>query len=128
MRRWLLYVAIGLVIVGAVVFALTLILPSWFWHPLGYCVGSKVAVRDCYGYNSWSGSFSDIGEVTLIGGMVTVVYQTWRHVNCADPKCRRIGKYKTADGLHRYCGPHHPDKPHLHTTAEIHARHRRDSQ
>jgi hypothetical protein len=107
------------------VYLLISFLPSYLAHPLGYCAGSKVAVRDCQGYNSWSGIISDFGEITLVAGLVTISYHVWRHVNCVEPKCPKIGKYKTADGLHRYCGPHHPDHPHLDTREEIHARHRK---
>ena len=113
-----------LFLLGLIVWLLVaLVLPSWLWHPLGGCTGTKVQVRDCLGYNSWSGIFSDVAEYCIVTSLLTALYHTWRHLNCAEPSCPKIGKYKTADGLHRYCGPHHPDKPHPQTTTEIHARH-----
>lgn len=83
----------------------------WLWHPL--IPGP--------GLNFWSGIASDLGEITLIGGMVAV----YRKHNCGAPRCWRIGKHPTADGLHHLCAKHHPDLPdrgHL-TLAQIHAAH-----
>jgi hypothetical protein len=119
-RQILIAVALLLaVLVGLVLF----VLPDWLWHPLGYCSGTRVQVRDCKGYNSWSGSFSDLGEITLIGGLIAV----YRKYNCGAPKCWRIGKHPTADGLHSLCARHHPDLPadgHSLSLDEIWKRHR----
>jgi hypothetical protein len=83
----------------------------WLWHPL---IG--------VGYQFWSGIASDIGEVTLIGGMIAI----YRKHNCGAPRCLRLGKHPTADGLHHLCAKHHPDLPDSgHESLEqIHARHR----
>lgn len=72
------------------------------------------------GYQFWSGIGSDIGEVSLIGALMMV----YRHHNCAAPRCLRIGKHLTADGLHKLCRRCHPDLPkHRLSLAEIHERH-----
>jgi hypothetical protein len=68
----------------------------WLWHPL-----------QGPGYQFWSGIASDIGEVTLIGGGIAL----YRKHNCGAPRCWRIGKHPTADGLHELCAKHHPDLP-----------------
>lgn len=97
--------------------------PVWLWHPLGYCAtaGSTKAVVGCKGYNFWSGIFSDVGEITLLGGAIAA----YRKFNCGAPGCLRIGKHPTADGLHHLCKKHHPDIPDSgHTLAEIHESHR----
>jgi hypothetical protein len=44
-----------------------------------------------------------IRQVGLIGGMIAV----YRKHNCGAPRCWRIGKHPTADGLHHLCGRHH---------------------
>jgi hypothetical protein len=125
-RGWLFYGSIFLVVLGLIALGLAEA-PSWFWHPLGYCTGSKVSIRDCKGYNSWSGSFSDIGEVTIVGGMITLVIGFWRHVNCHVDGCYRIGRHKMAGGKYVLCtkclksDPEHPDEV---TREHVHAAHR----
>jgi hypothetical protein len=104
LRQILVTVALVLVVLVALVL---FVLPDWLWHPLGYCSGTRIQIRDCKGYNSWSGSFSDLGEITLIGGLIAV----YRKYNCGAAKCWRIGKHPTADGLHNLCARHHPDLP-----------------
>jgi hypothetical protein len=39
------------------------------------------------GYAWWSGPGSDIGEVTLVGLLVAA----YRHHNCGEPRCWRLG-------------------------------------
>lgn len=48
----------------------------WVWHPL---YGP--------GYQLWSGILSDIGELTLLAGLIGV----YKHVNCEQPRCLRLG-------------------------------------
>jgi hypothetical protein len=52
-------------------------------------------------YNFWSGIGSDIGEVVLIGGLVTLV----RHHNCHNKGCWRIGLHTTNTG-YKLCKTH----------------------
>lgn len=68
----------------------------WLWHPL---IGP--------GYQFWSGIASDVGEVTVIGACVGM----YRVHNCAAPRCWRIGRHPTADGMHKLCRRCHPDLP-----------------
>jgi hypothetical protein len=55
-------------------------------------------------YGFWSGFGSDIGEVTIIAGMLTV----YRKHNCEVSGCWRLGRHDTAGG-HTVCRKHHPD-------------------
>ncbi len=55
-------------------------------------------------YGFFSGFGSDIGEVAIIGGLVTV----YRRHNCEVHGCWRIGRHQTAGG-HHVCRRHHPD-------------------
>ena len=73
------------------------------------------------GYQLWSGSGSDLGELTLIGLFIGA----WRHVNCHAPWCLRLGKHPTSDGHFKLCRKHHPDLPDKKPSlAEIQQRHR----
>lgn len=112
-----------LLILGVLLVVATLVLwvlPSWLWHPLGLCAGTPVQVRDCKGYNSWSGSFSDISEITLVLG----AFSWWVHTRCDSLGCLRSGKHATADGQHKLCRHCHPDMPNRRLSRlEIHARH-----
>lgn len=55
-------------------------------------------------YNFWSGFGSDIGEVAIIGGLVTMV----RQHNCHTKGCWRFGRHTVANGLYKVCRHHHP--------------------
>jgi hypothetical protein len=71
-------------------------------------------------YGFFSGFGSDLGEVALIGGLITFV----RHANCGAPGCWRLGKHPTADNIHRLCRHHHPElMGHKPTIEEIHQAH-----
>jgi hypothetical protein len=54
-------------------------------------------------YLFWSGIGSDLGELTLIAGLVAV----YRQHNCEVCRCWRLGRHKTA-AEHRVCRRHHP--------------------
>lgn len=96
---------------GVFVFLLTL-LPDWFWHPLGYCTGTPAAIRGCKGYNSWSGSFSDIGEITLVAGVISGLVATRRffhlHFECHEETCHKLGVHPVRNTPYRTCWHHHP--------------------
>jgi hypothetical protein len=73
------------------------------WHLLGFDYGLP------YGhfawYNAWSGFGSDIGEVAIVGGLVTIV----RQHNCHVHKCWRLGRHQVHGTPHKVCRRHHPD-------------------
>lgn len=108
-RDWL-AVFIGVVLVVIVV--LIAMAPSWLWHPLGYCTGSAVAVRDCKGYNIWSGIASDVSEITLpvslIAGILFVRRFAHEHFECHEETCHKMGVHRIEGTPHRVCWAHHP--------------------
>jgi hypothetical protein len=55
-------------------------------------------------YAWWSGAGSDIAELAIVGGLITVV----RKHNCEVHHCWRLGRHATAAG-HNVCRRHHPD-------------------
>jgi hypothetical protein len=65
-------------------------------------------------YAAWSGWVSDLGEVVLIGGIITAV----RHINCHVKGCPRLGKHPVDGTPYKVCAKHHPDIP---NTAPTHA-------
>lgn len=83
---------------------------AWRWacHALGFDYGA--AYGTFVPYDFWSGFGSDVGEVVIIGGLISVV----RRWNCEVHGCWRLGRHQTAAG-HRVCRVHHPDD---HLTAE----------
>src|SRR5258708_4813838 len=101
-------------------------------HPLGYCTGSPSAISACRGYNAWSGILSDVGEITVIGLVITAMLTAWHHINCHETGCPWPGRHVFIDPdtgeHHRTCGKHHAKaKPgahwwtHPHTLKHIHA-------
>ena len=55
-------------------------------------------------YAFWSGFGSDLGELAIIGGMVTIA----RRHKCEVHRCWRIGRHQAPTG-HKVCRRHHPD-------------------
>jgi hypothetical protein len=90
--------------------ALITILPHWFWHPLGQCAGTHAEVIRCKSYNWWSGIASDLGEVTLIGGLVIGSRKFKKQHEChveSPVNCKRFGRPVPGTG-HIACRKHHP--------------------
>ena len=96
--------------------------PAWLWHPLGQCTPASsnhvIAVHEvvrCKSYNAWSGSFSDISEVTLIFTAITSAVAAWRiykaHVECHVEGCSKHG-YPVHGTPYRACHEHHPAAEH----------------
>lgn len=79
------------------------------WHWLAHWMGLLNAGGPIYSF--WSGIGSDVGELTLVVGVISLL----RHNNCEVKPCWRLGRHKTAAG-HKVCRRHHPDG---HLTAEI---------
>jgi len=78
------------------------------FHPLRY-----------WGYQFWSGIGSDIGEVAIIGGLITIV----RHLNCHAKGCWRMGGHMVEGTPYKTCRKHHPQIPKNITAEHIAAVH-----
>ena len=68
---------------------------GWLLHTLGI----DSATGRWYAF--WSGAGSDLGEVALLGGMITLV----RKHNCHERRCWRVGRH-VVDGT-PWCNHHH---------------------
>ena len=75
---------------------------GWLAHWLAVHTGTVNEGGPYYGF--WSGFGSDLGELALVGGMLTLV----RRHNCEVHRCWRIGRHATTGG-HQVCRRHHPD-------------------
>lgn len=124
MTRQQIIAAVGLGL-AALVFLLVWVVPDFLYHPIGYCVGNAVQVRDCRGYGFWSGVAGSFLTSLLTGsGLWTGLFLWWWHSRCDTPGCLRKGRYQTADGHHRQCRGCFPDVPDRKLSrAEIHERH-----
>jgi len=56
-------------------------------------------------YGFWSGAGSDIGELAIVGGLVTLV----KHRTCHVHRCWRLGRHQILGTLYTVCRRHHPD-------------------
>ena len=61
-------------------------------------------------YGFWSGFGSDIGQVVIIGGLITIVRRHKCHVH----RCWRVGRHPVTGTPHVVCRKHHPDGPLTH--------------
>lgn len=69
-------------------------------------------------YGFWSGFGSDLGEVAMIGGLITVV----RHLNCHEHGCWRLGRHTTTEG-YKLCRTHVAKPKDALDLHEVHADH-----
>lgn len=80
-------------------------------HWLAYMTGSLNTSGAPPNYNFWSGFGSDLGEATLLGGLLAV----YKRHNCHTAWCWRFGHHDFTDDatglVHRLCRRHHPQHP-----------------
>jgi hypothetical protein len=83
------------------------------WHVIQHWLtvhtGSSNTAGTPPNYNFYSGAGSDIAELAIVGGLVSV----YRKHNCHVHGCWRIGRHQTAGG-HVVCRPHNPAGPVTH--------------
>jgi hypothetical protein len=87
-------------------------------HWLAYMTGSANASGTPPNYNFYSGFGSDLAEITIIGGLVTI----YRKHNCEVKGCHRLGRH-TTDAGHHVCRRHMPGGAPTH--ADVLRAHRR---
>lgn len=108
MKRALLTVLLVAIVIVAVLYWADV--ARWFLHS----TGSDDTTDTEYGF--FSGAGSDLTELAIVGGLITIV----RKHNCEVHGCWRLGRHLTSAG-HAVCRPHHPDD-HL-TVTDITAAH-----
>lgn len=79
-------------------------------------------------YGFFSGFGSDLGEVTLLAGVVAV----YRHHNCHTKGCWRLAKHEVAGTPYKVCRHCHPTipkrAPTLNELHELHEAHRKSER
>lgn len=55
-------------------------------------------------YAFWSGAGSDLAYLG-------VFWALWRHTNCHQPRCWRVGRLPVQGTAYRVCRHHHPNPP-----------------
>ena len=75
---------------------------SIVWHGLAVFFGLTNPAGHAYAF--WSGIGSDIGELTIIGGMIAI----YRKHNCHVRGCWRIGRLSVKGTPYVVCHRHHP--------------------
>ena len=75
------------------------------WQWLLHVTGSNNESGPWYGF--WSGFGSDIGEITIIGGLVAI----YRKHACHEPRCWRLGHHLVEGTPYTVCRRHHPALP-----------------
>jgi hypothetical protein len=96
------------VIAAAVVVALALAwgaVATWAQHQFGFASGDGNGAH----YLFWSGAGSDLAYLGAGGGAITSAVVLYRHHNCHEPRCARIGRVRVDDHGTLSCFRHHPD-------------------
>lgn len=98
-------------------------------HWLAYATGSYNTPGVAHNYNSFSGSLSDVGEITLATAALGILYHILKRNNCHTHGCWRIGRLPVGD--YRVCKRHHHeatgakvDMDHLQFIHRLHQRKR----
>ena len=72
------------------------------WSHLGYPL-------EGLGYSFWSGIGSDFGELTLIASVLGSFLVAYKHIECHQEGCHRLGRFP--HGHLKLCHVHHPHVP-----------------
>jgi hypothetical protein len=92
-------------VVFVVVLALVMLEFKHLQHWIAVHSGTVNESGPYYGF--WSGFGSDLGEATLVGGLITIVLGAWHHHNCHTKSCWRLGR--PVEGTpYVACHRHHP--------------------
>lgn len=117
--KWVRRAAIVVLILGA---PLVVVQHEAIWWWIEVHTGTVNEAGPYYGF--WSGFGSDLPEYSILVGLFQGIYVHWKHINCHEPGCPRIG-HLMADGHTRSCWHHHPDgRPRPGHVARKHAEHR----
>jgi hypothetical protein len=72
------------------------------------------------GYAFWSGIGSDVGEATIIASIVGSAAMAYRHIECHQEGCHRLGRFR--HGHLKLCHVHHPLVPNDGKITQAHVR------
>ena len=81
---------------------------TWLLHWLAVHTGTINESGPYYGF--FSGFGSDLGEIAIVGGLISI----YRRHNCHVHGCWRVGRHQVTGTSHVVCRRHHPDGPLTH--------------
>ena len=96
---------VKLSVLAVIVVAVAVVFGVWhtfYFHWFQVHTGTINESGPYYGF--WSGFGSDLGEATIVVGIVA----TWRHHNCHVKGCARLGR-QVPGTPYLACPKHHPD-------------------
>lgn len=94
----------------ALITALTVYYYETWQHWLAFATGSYNTPGVAHNYNAFSGSLSDVGEITLATSLAASAIILWRAHTCHRYWwCWRHGHYNLDDTPYKLCAKHHPD-------------------
>jgi hypothetical protein len=104
MKKYIVGVSAGVVI------GLTVLYYRQWQHWLAYATGSYNVQGTPHNYNAFSGSLSDVGQITIATGLMANVIVAWRVHTCHMYWwCWRHGHYSLDGTPYKLCNKHHPD-------------------
>lgn len=110
------------VLAATLVLAVLLLLLIVEWQPLLVHLSQETGTSNSASraYDFWSGFGSDLGEIAIVGGLISIC----RRHNCHTKSCWRIGRHQVAGTTYIVCRRHHPDgKPTHHHILAAHRAH-----
>ena len=75
---------------------------SPIWHWILNFTGTNIPTTGSKWYNFWSGFGSDIGEVVIIGSLISL----YKQHNCTIKGCWRIGRHPVSGTPYKTCHKH----------------------
>ena len=118
---------VKLSVLAVIVVAVAVVFGVWhtfYFHWFQVHTGTINESGPYYGF--WSGFGSDLGEATIVVGIVA----TWRHHNCHVKGCARLGR-QVPGTPYLACPKHHPDHKGYRRAVsidEMHGAHKRAKQ
>lgn len=90
--------------------ALTVVYYAAWQHWLAYATGSYNTPGVAHNYNAFSGSLSDVGELTIAASFLTSAALLWRSHTCHRYWwCWRHPHFTLEGTTYKLCARHHPD-------------------
>jgi hypothetical protein len=107
----------------ALLTALTVYYYETWQHWLAFATGSYNTQGAPHNYNAFSGSLSDVGEITIATSFAASTIILWRAHTCHRYWwCWRHGHFNLDGTPYKLCSKHHPDdKPTLQDALDAHA-------
>ena len=108
--RTIIWLAVVLVVIGLALLIAVHVAAFQHWAAVHSGTDIPNGQYSVY-YNFWSGIGSDLGEITLVTGLILGILGFYKHHNCHVEKCRRLGRPVPGTPMVA-CWEHHPEHTH----------------